>query len=250
MGDVRIHAFREVDLQGAVVIDGFPSVGLVSSIVANYLVEVLDLEEIGALDSPFFPTVALVKAGTPLNPVRIYGGGDGDRKVALFLSEFQPANPMIKDIGTAVLDWAEAQDCALLVCPEGLVVEQEEVEDPVRVYGVGSTVAADDLLREHGVDIFEEGVITGVAGVLLTEGRKRGFDVVSVLAEAHPDYPDARAAARVIETVDRAFLHLGLDTQPLYDEAGRIEDQLRAIHRRALAVRGDEEGGRPTSMYG
>ena len=246
MGAVQIHELEEVDLAGAVVIDGFPSVGLVSSIVANYLVEVLALEEIGLVDSPHFPTVALVKGGTPLHPVRIYAGADQDPPVAIFLSEFQPASAMIRDIGEAVLGWAQERGCSLLVAPEGLIVETPE--DAVRVYGVGSTPKADQLLREHGVDIFEEGVITGVAGILLNEGRKRGFDVVSVLAEAHPDFPDARAAARVIETVDRVALGLGLDTQPLYDEAGRIEEQLKDINRRALEARGEES--RPTSMYG
>lgn len=246
MGDVQIHELRSMDLRGAIVVDGFPSVGLVSSIVANYLVEVLGLEEVGLMDSPHFPTVALVKGGVPLHPVRIYGGGTRDRKVVVFLSEFQPAPGMVREIAQAVMDWAQARGCALLVCPEALIVEAPQ--EPVRVYGVGSSPAADERLRDHGVEIFEEGVITGVVGVLLNEGRKRGFDVISVLAEAHPDIPDARAAARVLETVDRLVLEMGLDTQPLYDEAGRIEGQLRTIHRQALEARQPE--GPRTSMYG
>ncbi|HUI38593.1 MAG TPA: PAC2 family protein, partial [Thermoplasmata archaeon] len=42
---VRIYEVKRVDLEGAIVIDGFPSVGLVSSIVANYLIDTLEMEQ-------------------------------------------------------------------------------------------------------------------------------------------------------------------------------------------------------------
>ena len=58
---------------------------------------------------------------------------------------------------------------------------------------------------------FAEGVITGIAGVLLNEGRRRGFDVLTFLAEAQSDYPDARAAAKVIETINAILLRTPLD---------------------------------------
>ncbi len=42
---------------------------------------------------------------------------------------------------------------------------------------------------------------------------------------------------------------MGLDTKPLYEEAGRIEKQLKSLNRQALDVQQPEES-RPTSMYG
>ena len=67
------------------------------------------------------------------------------------------------------------------------------------------------MLQDQNIPLFTEGVITGVAGVLLNEGKSRDFDVISVMAEAHPDYPDASAAAKVIETIDTMLLHIHLD---------------------------------------
>ena len=72
MEEIKVYELRKVDLKGATVIDGFPSVGLVSSIVANYLINFLKLEQIGIMDSVYFPTVSLVRNSEPLNPVRIY----------------------------------------------------------------------------------------------------------------------------------------------------------------------------------
>src|SRR3989441_1866643 len=238
---IQIYELRRMDLRGATVIDGFPSVGLVSSIVANYLINALQLRQIGIMDSPYFPTVSLVREGKPMNPVRIYAGSkpvDGADQLVVFISEFQPPPNLIKGIASTVLDWAQDQRCVQLVCPEGLIVDRETEETPgAEAYGIGSTARANEGLKKNGVAIVEEGVITGVAGVLLNEGRKRDFDVVTLLSEAHPDYPDARAAARAIEIIDKLLLHTELDARPLYEEAERIEMQLKSIHHQTEAAK-------------
>jgi len=132
---------------------------------------------------------------------------------------------------------------------EGLVVEAapggSRTSRPprlndVKVYGVASTRKARELYIEPNMIPFAEGVITGIAGVLLNEGRRRGFDVLTFLAEAQADYPDARAAAKVIETINRILLRTPLDPVPLYAEAERIEQQLLSIQKHA-AERGRAE---------
>ena len=41
--DIQILERKKIDLKGAVLIEGFPSVGMVSTIVSNYLIKVLEL---------------------------------------------------------------------------------------------------------------------------------------------------------------------------------------------------------------
>jgi uncharacterized protein len=269
---VRIYEVKRVDVEGAIVIDGFPSVGLVSTIVANYLIDTLQMEQIGIVESPAFPTVSLVRDGKPQHPVRIYAGspastreGSVADKIVAFVSEFHPAPAVIYPLAHAIMDWAQEQRCALLVSPEGLSVERpapheagrsrsatssSKLQD-VKVYGVASTARARDLYIEPNLLPFNEGVITGIAGVLLNEGRRRSFDVLTFLAEAQADYPDARAAAKVIETINRVLLRTPLDPEPLYHEAERIEQQLISIQKHAQER---QQGERPpasptTPMY-
>ena len=262
--EVRIYEVKRVDVEGAIVIDGFPSVGLVSSIVANYLIDTLKMEQIGIVESPAFPTVSLVRNGVPQHPVRIYAGrppadraGRGADKIVAFVSEFHPAPAIIHPLATTILDWVQEQRCSLLVSPEGLVVEAEahgrgpkpaRLGD-VKVYGIASTPKARELYIEPNTIPFLEGVITGIAGVLLNEGRRRGFDVLTFLAEAQSDYPDARAAAKVIEAINRILLRTPLDAVPLYAEAERIEQQLLSIQRRAERNRPEPTPPQSPPMY-
>ncbi len=233
--DLDIYELKKIDLRDGIVLDGFPSVGLVSSIVANYVIDFLHLEQIAIVDSNYFPAVALVRGWEPLSPVRVYGGTSPDgAKIAVFVSEFQVPQALIKPLATLILDWADEQKASLVITPEGLI--GEERKERVDVYGIASTDYARQKIPEEVLK-FEEGVITGVSGVLLTEGKKRGTDVIALLAEAHPNYPDARAAARIVEILNIIMGGEKIDPKPLYEEAEKIEKNIAQIREQAEKVK-------------
>lgn len=240
MADVEIFELRKMDLKNAVVIDGFPSVGLVSSIVANYLIALLKMEYIAVMDSDSFPTLSLIRGGEPLGPARVYARPDlreGEQQVVVFSTELQPSANLLRDIGTAIMDYAIAQRCKLVISAGGLIIEREEGVEPekgeVAVYGIGSTEAAEAALARADAEPFIEGVVSGTAGVLLNEGKRRHFDVVTLLAEARPDVADARAAALILSVIDQMVLHMNLNVEPLCKEAERLEAQLKVLHKDA-----------------
>lgn len=244
--DLQVHEFEDVDLQGATIIDGFPSVGLVSTITANYLIDVLELQQIGIMDSKFFPTVSIVRNGVPLYPVRIYAG----KGVCVFISEFQPAPKLIRPIAETILAFAKRKGASTIISPEGLVLDQEgEGSEEVAVYALGSTAQTRELLTKHAIEQFGNGIITGVSGVLLNLGKKEGLNAISILAEANPNYPDARAAAKVIEAIDKLLPHIHIDVKPLYTEAENIEKTLRMMQKQAAPAQ-SHTGEEVPGMYG
>lgn len=245
--ELHVHEFEELDLTGATIIDGFPSVGLVSTITANYLIDVLELKQIGIMDSKYFPTVSIVRNGVPLYPVRIYAG----KGVCIFISEFQPAPKLIRPIAEAILQFAKRKGASNIISPEGLVIDSEgEDEDSVAVYALGSTPDTRKMLAEKGIEQFGNGIITGVSGVLLNLGKKENVNAISILAEANPNYPDARAAAKVIEAIDQLLPHIQIDVKPLYTEAENIEKTLRMMQKQAAPAGQPAGEDAPGGMYG
>src|SRR5512137_267090 len=255
MANVEIVELKRMDLRNAVIIDGFPSVGLVSSIVANYLIALLKLEYIAVMDSDSFPTLSLIRNGEPLGPARVYARPElkeGEQQIVVFSTELQPSANLLRDIGTAIIDFAISQRCRLIISAGGLKIEREEGVEPekgeVAVYGIGSTETAQELLKKADAEPFIEGVISGTAGVLLNEGRRRGFDVITLLAEAKPDAADAGASALILVAIDQMVLHMSLNVEPLCREAERLEAQLKVLHRDA-AKKSKSAGGVET-LYG
>lgn len=241
--DLDVHLYEDVDLSETAIVDGFPSVGLVSTICANYLIDLLDLDQIGILDAPSFPTVSIVRDGEPMFPVRIYASDT----VCVFVSEFQPDKHLVRPIAETLLDFAAEHDAEVVVSPEGLVTDEEsDEEEDVQVYGLASTPQLRETLAQAELETFSNGIITGVSGVLLSLGKRQGMPSLSLLAEANPNYPDARAAARVIEAMDGLLEHVEIEVKPLYTEAENIERTLRQMQKQAAG------GGQPDQhpMYG
>lgn len=246
MEPFELKEFRRVDFRDAIVLDGFPSIGLVSSIVSNYLQTLLRLEYVGFIDSPHFPSVTFIRDGIPTAPARLYARTDAtpqDTQLAIFTSEFQPNQNITKHLGQFIIDWATEQKCKMIVSVGGLVIEREKNDkdeaaveaDQVAVYGIASTPRAEKYLAEADVEPFIEGVITGTSGMLLREGKKRGFDVIVLLTEARQNVADAKAAVLLATAIDDMVLKMNLELDPLLKEAEKLEEKLAALKHQADA---------------
>jgi uncharacterized protein len=242
MAEIIIHKYKDIDLKGATVVNGFPSLGLVSTITANYLIGALNLDQIGALDSDAFPPVSMIYASKPKFPARIYA--DEKTKMVVFLSEFTPLPKVVRPIARTMLSWAKEHYCSRIVAPEVLSVKG--VGRELKVFGVGSTDSSREELKRHRIMPFVQGMVSGISGILLNEGRRADFDVVALLAQARPGMPDARAAAKIIEVIDRLVPTIKVDVEPLYEEAGRIEEYVRKLREQAKPA---TEPSSPINMY-
>lgn len=237
---IEYRKFEDVNLDGGTVVDGIPSVGLVSTIVANYLIDVMDLDHVGAFESVMFPPTSMVHDTLPKLPVRVYASEE--HNCAVVLAEFTPPAEQARPIAQAIIEFAQNNGCGRIISPEGIpytefdeTVEDADVREP-RVFSVGSTANARLELGNLEIPQLASGMITGVGGVLLNEGMWRHVDVIAILAEAREKVPDARSAAKIIEVIDRFFPHIRVEAEPLYEQAEQIETRLKKA--RAQAQKG------------
>jgi uncharacterized protein len=228
--DLRIIDTRDESLKGAMMVVGFPTHGLVGSVAVSYLVHTLDMTQIGYLISEQFPPTVIMEEGVVSAPVRLYAsktvcGVDGNcEQLVVAISDIQPPPELLNQIARALLNWAEAKGIQLVVAVEGQPVD-EEIRGDARVVAMANRAAA-PLLGKYHLDP-ANGVVTGFAGGLLLSAISSSTPVLCVVAQAHKDYPDARAAAKVIETINPLVPMLVLDTKPLREKAREIETEVR-----------------------
>ena len=67
MEQAKVWLDKDVDLEDALVVCCFPSVGMVSSVVAHFLIDHLKLEYIGGVAHPKLPAICLVQDGVPFH---------------------------------------------------------------------------------------------------------------------------------------------------------------------------------------
>ena len=215
------------------------------------MIDALNLKQIGALDSGEFPALSVVHTGEPLSPVRIYAGDQpSGHKIVVFVSEFKPKPHLINQISSAIMKWAKEKQCKMMISPEGMVVEGKNAEEEsiAEAYAIGSTNGVRQMLVMKNIPQFKNGIIAGVSGVLLNKGKQSAFDVISILTEAHPKYPDARAAAAAINVI-ASIIDIEINVAPLYEESERIEQQLQKFHQQAKPMVSSTRAPQP-NMYG
>ena len=83
------------------------------------------------------------------------------------------------------------------------------------------------MLETYGVKELGEGMVTGISGLLLSEGERYQMDVICLLGSARADVPDARGAAHLLDIVGNMLPEIKLDPEPLIKEAEMIETQMQ-----------------------
>jgi len=254
MVNFEIQLLRNAKATGGALVTAFPSVGMVGSIAAMYIADQLKMERIAYIVSKEVPPAAVVQDGIPTYPFRVLGR-DG---LSIMTSEFQIPLSLAGDLATTVIDWAQKNGYSMVIGLEGLVTGQEatvtEPEKDVKVFGVGSTQRMRDIVKGAGVEQFSTGLITGVSGALLSEGERAEKDVICLLVGANAMYPDARGAAKLVEALTKLLPNLELDLKELYQEAEKIEENVRATVERTrellAAKQGQAERLGRSLMYG
>ena len=247
MEGAKVWLNKGVDIEDSLVVCCFPSVGMVSSVVAHFLIDHLELELVGRVTHPKLPAISLVQEGVPLPPIRAYAGQpickiEGCDKVLLLMSELIVPDPLVHEIVNELFTWSKNEKATMGVLIDAFarkgmngglngnepLVEYEDTEE-VDVLGVSATPMMSELLKSMEIPLLEQGVIKGMTGVMLSEGASRGRNIMSIMVEADPRFPDARAAAVIIQHLNKMLPVAELDHGPLLKEAQQLEEQIRGM---------------------
>lgn len=206
---------------------------MVGTIAGTFVADSLKMERVAYVLSDDVPPAALVQEGIPMYPLRIMG----TKRVSVLTSEFQIPLALSAKLGKCLLEWSAANGYEFILGLEGLMSSQEiEPDKEVRVFGVGTTPHTRELLQKAGIEQFKMGMITGVSGSLLSEGERLQRDIMCLLVEANPMYPDARGAAKLVESVAKLMPSLQVDVKDLYKEAELIEQNVKEAVERTKEV--------------
>lgn len=209
---------------------GFPTFGLVGSIAASYLTNSLGMKPFGYIAMDELPPTVVMDDGLVMAPIRLYTtqtvcGIDGKcNQLVVIMSDIQPPLESLTALSRTILDWVEENTVSSTIVLEGHPSKEETDGEPVVVA----------MANKSGAGIFEKynlnranGMITGFTGAMLLESIGRKAPVVCFVAQAHKEYPDANAAAVLLEAVNPLVPLLVIDTKPLRVKAAQIEAEMR-----------------------
>jgi len=233
---------KPLSLENPVIVEGFPGIGLVGNIASQHLIDELDMEYIGSMESKYFPPIAVLFNGIINMPVRIYESKEYN--IITVISDI-PIHPTISyEVSKVLMDWAQSINVKEIVSIAGIATMSSEE----KVFGAATNDDILNRIKDH-VEIFQVGTISGISGSVMTECFMRDVPAMSLLGETNSPNPDPRAAASVIKVLNIIY-DLPIDTDNLMEQAEQIEIELQKLAEQVKTSEESEQPRREFPMYG
>ncbi len=226
---VKTMKYADLGLEEPIAVIGFPSIGLVSSIMANHYVSQLGMEPVAGLSSPSMPPYCLVQNGKAYPPVRLYGRkhtAKRGRDAIVCLSEYAPKPEDCYEVVEAVLSYLRYSGVKEVVCLDGI----GRTSDSDVPLACGSDDGAARMVKKSKFRVMESGMIKGTTGVMLYEAPGFGMSVAALLAPANPTLPDPGSAAVFIPAVASIVPGLKVSPKILMEEDAEIKRHMENVN--------------------
>ncbi len=242
---LQIKLTDKEDLSGYTLLEVFPGVGLVGAMAGSYIIEKLEMENIGRIESDLFPQITAVHNAVPMFPSRVY---KSDKfKLVLFMAEFSMPPGVIYPLSQEILSFARKYQIKRIVSVGGLPSQKPSGV----IYITSSDQAVLKDASNLGIKPIEDGVIAGISASLLAYSNEYEIPTMDILVEVNPAIMDPKYAEIAITGLNK-LLGIEIDLSELHKEAKIVDAKIRELlkkvkeHQQQMAP---EQPSTDQSMY-
>ncbi len=222
---------KDVKFNNPTVFLTYPGPGIIGPIIANEMVSSLKLEKIGFFKSNYLTPVTVFLDNQLRHPYVIYTNKDGT--IVLISIDYPVPEDSHLVVSEGLIRWVNnTLNAKYIVCLDGIPVNAKP-DSPIIITAAEKEVAED--LRKYAVKPYENGVVVGLSGALMSEALIRDIVGITLLTPAIVQFPDPEAAVNLINVINDYF-KLKIDTEHLLAEAKKIKEQLSLINQKQQAI--------------
>jgi uncharacterized protein len=225
-GEVKIVEKKEVP-SGAIMLFGFPDVGLVGVIAASHLISELNLDEVAYIDSRLLQPLIVLHEGLPHSSIRIFG----DHNVLLAVSETPISADIIYQVMDALIDWGKSKNAKMMVSLSGIPIEDRQDAKELKVFFAASNPEMLKTVQDKGIEALMEGYMVGPQAIMLLRCAQIGLPAITLLAQCFPNYPDPEAAAEILKSL-ATVTGVKVDAAKLLEKGEEIRLKARDVMKR------------------
>ena len=203
------------------IVEGFPGFGLVGTIASEFLIEHLKTEQIGKILFDDMPAMVAIHESKIVEPLGIFYN---QKYNIVILHAITAATKYEWEMVATVSKLANDLQAKEIISLEGVGSGEESEE--IRVFYYANNEKNSKVFEKAGIEALKEGIIIGVTGAILLRVEKT--PVSCIFAETHSNLPDSKAAAKVIEALDK-YMGMDIDYKPLLEQAEKFEEKLKTI---------------------
>jgi uncharacterized protein len=199
----------QLSMKSPLLVCCFPSAGVIGTIAANTMIEQFEMEEVAHVRSRYMPSAAVFLDGRLRHPFRIY------------------------------VDWATTMGVKEAVILDGIPVQGIPTDRKVLFAAEEEKIA--ELEEDEEMEILKKGIITGIAGSILSETLCRDMVGFALLTPAIPMMPDPEGAIQVLKALNRLY-DVGVEVSELMESAEQIRKKMEEVAQQVDGIRRQQPG--------
>jgi len=221
----KLWVKKNVPVKDPIVIVGFPGIGRIGELTANYFLECNKNEYVGIITSPYFSTQTIVDAHgvAHILGMRIYRlkvewtSNDllivkGDQHQEIMGGEYESSE--------LLLNFLQKKGVKLIITIGGMYASGATKKD---TFVFASSPELTSAFKNVGLSVTRPGApVVGAAGIIVGLASMRGIPSACLLGETSGDRPDVEAAKAVVLALGK-FLNFVPNLEFLDREAENVE---------------------------
>jgi proteasome assembly chaperone (PAC2) family protein len=217
-----------------IVVVGFPGMALVGKTVALQLIESLGAEPYGVIYGTKFSAHLIVNSNGigDINNVMLYYAKANNTGIFIVTGSAQPASDVDQhSLSYFIIKHLKKYNIKELIAAAAYVSDM--VVPNRRVFVVGNNTSVLKRYVEHGAVPLNEGVISGLNGIVIGWARIFNINAVCLLGETwrsivELNYIDYKAAKLILDVLNKVW-NFSINTEELEEKSRGIEREVELI---------------------
>ena len=240
----------------SVLVAGFPSPGMIGSIVCNQLIEQLDLHQIAYIHSKYVTPGVIWVGGRLRHPFRVYS--NGENSVLVLICDVPVAIEGIDSLSAAITAWCQENNVDMIFNVSGIYPDNMNPFPTNLTKRKAFIVENDPHLKstdsnDSKFDPNESpnfAFIGGLPGQILANSVVNFTRCVAVLVPTFSFIPDPEGAALVIEALGNLVPKARVSSVELREEAEKVKARLLDLGKLQDRLMSNDVSGKTTREDG
>jgi uncharacterized protein len=207
-----------------------------------------EMEEVAHVRSRYMPSAAVFQDGRLRHPFRVYA--HEEKNLLVVTAELPVADDGLYMVSSALLDWGATVGVKETVILDGIPVQG--LPSDRKVLFAAEEEKVSELVKDDTMEILTKGIITGIAGSILSETLCREMVGFALLTPAIAMVPDPEGAVQLLEALNRLY-ETDVDVTELKESAVEIRKKMEEMAQQVDGMRRQQpSAGTPRyeRMYG
>jgi uncharacterized protein len=235
--EAQVIQTKEFEIEQPLLVCCFPSAGVVGTIAANTMIEQFKMDEVAHVRSKYMASAAVFLDGRLRHPFRIYG--HKEKHLLVVTAELPVADEGLYSVSSALLDWGATVGVKETVILDGIPVQG--LPSDRKVLYAAEEEKLRDLEKDDTMEILKKGIITGIAGSILSETLCRDMVGFALLTPAIAMIPDPEGAVQLLQALNRLY-HVNVDVTELKESAVEIRKKMEEMAQQVDGMRRQQPG--------